>query len=181
MRLLENTALWLLLITLGASGCGWSSDYKGAVRNTIRGGNYADKIDFDSCVRNWSFFEGKRVRGKFIRAMSEGQNNYGVLLEIGGSGFPRYDYVIINKFSLESNLGEPQDLVNSELGRLLQDIYDKDLVSIDRGSSRAVDDGPCYYMTLVAGKVRKELAFYGEPENSLEGSLVRKILAVADK
>lgn len=138
-----------------------------------------DRVGFESCVRNWSFFKGKRVRSRFIRAMSEGQINYGVLLEIGSSGFPRYDYVIVNNFNLDSSFGESQDLVKSELGELLQTIYAGDLNSIDRGSSRAVDDGPCYYMTLVVGKVSKELAFYGEPEDSLEGSLVKKILEVA--
>jgi hypothetical protein len=135
------------------------------------------RVELQQCLKSWHSLASER--GKLLDVMrgdkAEGE---AIILEIGNSGFPRYDYVYVGGMRLSSSLGHPKDLSRTELGRRLGVIYNDPLTNLQGDAQPGVDDGDCYFLTVEQRNSKKTVAVYGTPESSI-GQLVRALVMAA--
>lgn len=124
------------------------------------------------CVRGWSAIGAKR-------AEPPAPNRNGVLLETGGSGFPRYEYVRIEGMILVTSDGNQIDLTGSSLGLRLQEIYDGRNAELQGNATSASDYGNCRFLTTKGAWGINSVALYGDDGVAPSATLVREIRQAA--
>ena len=124
------------------------------------------------CVRGWSAIGAKRVE-------PPAPNGNGVLLETGGSGFPRYEYVRIDGMMLVTSDGNQIDLTGSSLGLRLQEIYDGRNAELQGNAISAIEDENCYFLTTKGAWGINSVALYGDDGSEPSATLVRGIREAA--
>ncbi|WP_374348746.1 hypothetical protein [Thermomonas sp.] len=129
------------------------------------------------CIKHWGALRIKRV-GLLNAPSGEGGS---VLLEIGNSGFPRYDYVRVDGFLLKSSFIATVDLSHSALSKHLMELYANPPIDLHGSADAEVDDGDCYYLTVIGGGMQRSVAVYGSPKATPTGLLIREMLDVATK
>ena len=171
--------IFIPLLTLLAScvmaqsikGVEASRDYKAAIAQAEVKQGGGRRLELESCIKHW---DAMRIR----RGGSLGEG-HSVLLEIGNSGFPRYDYVRIDGFLLRSSFNADVDVSRSALGKRLMEIYASQSIDLRGNADSEVDDGDCYYLTVNSGGTKKSVAVYGTPESTASGLLIKEMLEMA--
>ena len=175
--------IFIPLLTLLAScvmaqsikGVEASRDYKTAIAQAEVKQGTDRRLELESCIKHWDAMRIRRV-GSLNESLGEGHS---VLLEIGNSGFPRYDYVRIDGFLLRSSFNADVDVSRSALGKRLMEIYASQSIDLRGNADSEVDDGDCYYLTVNSGGTQKSVAVYGAPESTPSGLLINEMLEMA--
>ena len=150
-------------------------DYQEAISQTevIQGTDR--KSELRRCIKHWDALRVQRVG---LDDSFSGEEN-AVLLEIGNSGFPQYNYVRIDGSVLKSSFGKAVDISGSDLAGQLQELYANPSVDLPGSASADVDDGDCYFLTIFAAGTRRSAAIYGSPESTRTGLLIKEVLEIA--
>lgn len=151
-------------------------DYQQAIEQAQVGQEVDRREDLRRCIKHWGLLNIERS-GFPDEASGEGA----ILLEIANSGFPRYDYVLIDGYLLRNGSGAEVDISDSDLGRRIKDIYSNPSIDLHGSIDEQVDDGDCYYLTLRVRGKQQSIVFYGYPKLIEEGLLIRKILDTASE
>lgn len=133
--------------------------------------------ELERCIKHWDVLRIERA-GSLNDATGEGRS---VLLEIGNSGFPRYDYIRIDDFSLTSSYTAAIDVSKSALGKRLMEIYANHSLDFRGSADSEIDDGDCYYLTVNGSGLQESIAVYGAPESTPSGLLIKEMLKTAQK
>lgn len=181
-------AIYTSLLTLLAScvmaqpskGIEASLDYQQAIAQAVIKQRIDRRPELRRCIKHWDALRVERI-GLLFPEPSEGRSGEQrlVLLEIGNSGFPRYDYVRIDGFLLTSSLGPSSDISQSALGEHLTEMYAKPPTNLRGSADAKVDDGNCYYLTVSDSGIQKSVAMYGPPGSTPLGLLIKEMIKVA--
>jgi hypothetical protein len=152
-----------------------SRDYRTAIAQAeVRQGTDR-RAELERCIKLWGVVHVQ------IEPLNKSSNEHSVLLEIGNSGFPRYDYVRIDGFLLKSSFGAETDVSQSVLSERLKKIYSGRQVDLRGSADAEVDDGDCYFLTVSGGGTHKSIAVYELPATTSSGLLIKEILKEAQK
>src|SRR5688572_30592717 len=124
-----------------------SLDYQEAIAQAEVTQGTDRRPELRRCIKHWDALRIERI-GSLNASPGEGGS---VLLEIGNSGFPRYDYVRIDGFLLKSSFNAAVDISHSALGRRLMELYANPSIDLRGSADAEVDDGDCYYLTVIGG------------------------------
>jgi hypothetical protein len=152
-----------------------SRDYKTAIAQAEVKQGTDRRLELESCIKHWDAMHIQRV-ALLNESLGESRS---VLLEVGNSGFPRYDYVRIDGFLLRSSFNGDVDVSRSLLGKRLMGIYADQSIDLRGNADSEVDDGDCYYLTVNSGGMQKSIAVYGTPESTPSGLLIKEMLEMA--
>jgi hypothetical protein len=172
----------IFFLVLFATGCNnipsieHSSTIGYAQAISIYGGLNAD--DLQSCVRGWNSAQAQRDNiAKDVNRDAGVDGNVEIIIEIGNSGFDRYDYLFTNKGILNSSLGTSK-IISAELQNTINSIA-SDKNFWDKWSARDVFDDDCYFVSVINRNISRTIAIYGLPENSKAALLVNQIMTKA--
>ena len=186
MRFLCHASTCIVLVALPAAHAGdipALPDYSMAIGHANFTGKVDRRFELNRCVKLWDAVSDEREHlAKAIANKSAEAGRRGVLLEMGGSGFPRYDFVRIEGFTLSSSFNsEIMDISETPLGKRVAMLYSS--ANVDLPGSDAdgpEDDAGCYFLTLTVNGASTSAALYGDPSPGVAGSLVREILLVVN-
>lgn len=149
-----------------------NQNFKVAIEN----GSSSIRYDLARCAENWKFYPERRAKYDELVANANFAEAPMIGLQIGNSGFGRYDFIFVNGKRIESSF--PNKISASsrklvELNKILSKIDATDLVE---ESSPKQEDGDCYFLIGNDGKDVRHMAFYGTPGSTKTGLLIRKML-----
>lgn len=147
-------------------------DYKATIAQAEAKYGADRRLELERCIKHWDAMGIQRVN----KSLEEDRS---VLLEVGNSGFPRYDYVRIDGFLLRSSFNAEVDVSNSALGKRLMGLYVSQANDLRGYADSEVDDGDCYYLTVNSGGTQKSVAVYGAPGSTPSGLLIKEMLEMA--
>jgi len=133
--------------------------------------------ELQRCLKHWSVLQVERRGLELFNADSDQTGK--VLLEVGNSGFMRYNYVYVEGTFLRSSSGKEKDISRSELGGLLKDLFEHNLQGLKKNdSSIKSDDDDCYFLSFTDGITSTAIASYGIPDTDA-GKLIQALIAEA--
>lgn len=132
------------------------------------------RIELRRCVKNW---DAMRAQRKSLGDQDDIASET-ILLEIGNSGFPRYDYVYVAGTHLSSSFGKQEDISSTNLEKLVRAVFVGSLKDLRGNAWYEAEDGDCYYLTAADSRGRKSVAVYGVPDSTVTGSLIREMLKI---
>jgi hypothetical protein len=154
-----------------------SVDYHEAIEHAEIKPESDRRLELRGCVKNWDALSTDRT-GLFDGSPSKAGS---VTLEVGNSGFPRYDYVRVDGFLLSSSYSSATvDVSKSSLGKKLSKLYASSLADLYGSADAEVDDGDCYYLTVNGNAGKRSVAIYGYPGSTQSGILVKELLDAAE-
>lgn len=156
-------------------------NYDEAIKNASVTATSDKRNELMRCVKNWSLLS--KARGDFGKMLfSKKPTLPGVeyILEVGGSGFSRYDYVYIYGGGVHSSFG-PEKILNFPGTVSLTEFANQILGGLPGSATSEVLDGSCYFFSVKENGVVKSVAFYGELDASPIGVGIKNILDVARK
>jgi hypothetical protein len=129
-----------------------------------------------NCVKNWRSYSERR--SKFHEIVAQGRREDGpiIALQIGNSGFGRYDFIVVNGSSTNSSFPK----LHARSSKELIDLYDR--LRVDESTdladpgSPSQDDGDCYFLMIKDGGEVRNVAIYGTPGATKVGLLIKKML-----
>lgn len=124
----------------------------------------------ERCVRNWDEIRIERTR---VDTSKQGR---AVLLEIGNSGFPRYDYVLMEGGVMTNGNGATINVSETPLEGLLDKAFLADAAALRSGKDSGGDDGDCYFLTLKEDGRKEVIEVYGDSGSKLIKMLINRIL-----
>jgi hypothetical protein len=148
-------------------------DYSDAIDRAAAPPNADVRYELERCVRHWSVLNVKRA------TLGVSKTNRSLLIEIGNSGFPRYDYVRIDGPLMSSSLGPTVDISKVPLGAEVAQLYSVDVADLRVSADDKVDDGDCYFLTINGEGGRQTAAIYGKPSSTVLRQLMDRILNTA--
>jgi hypothetical protein len=156
-------------------------DFQDAIRQAqVRDGNDR-RPDLRQCVRQWAVLGKKRTAlydelDKDIHGSIRARQ---IVLEIGNSGFPKYEYVHINGSHLSSSLGGSMDLSGYSFGDLLERIYAGQAPTLSGRAHGDTEDDNCYFLTVITNKGQISVAIYGQLMPTFTELLIAYLVDVA--
>lgn len=136
----------------------------------VSGSKGENAYELERCVRNWGEMNATRARVDASEAPRS------VLLEVGNSAFPRYDYVLIEKGLMTSSMGPAINVSTEPFEDLLDQIFSADASELHSGAGSSIEDGDCYFLTLKEGGSKKTIEVYGESGSGLFRSFIDQVL-----
>ena len=124
----------------------------------------------ERCVRNWDEIGIERSR------VDTSKQDRAVLLEIGNSGFPRYDYVLIEGGVMTNSNGATINVSETPLEGLLEKAFLADAAALRSGADGGGDDGDCYFLTLKEHDRKEVIEVYGESGSELTKLMIDRIV-----
>ncbi|HET6630385.1 MAG TPA: hypothetical protein VFG91_11480 [Woeseiaceae bacterium] len=136
------------------------------------------KLELRQCLRNWASKEKDRNRlfGNLLSA--EKSTSPIVILEIGNSGFPRYDYILVEGSTIKSSFKAQtsRDLVD-DVHAIISGISAHDMARYRGSAHSSIDDGDCYFLTVRKDGAIKQVAVYGELGSTSSGLLTKDLIS----
>lgn len=137
--------------------------------------------DLRRCIKLWSVLKVKRTT--FYDKL--GWNVLGnvekdkIILEIGNSGFPRYDYIYITGNRMISSFGSSIDLSKYSFGEILVELYAGRAQILSGNASDDTEDGNCYFLTVIGNNTKNSVAVYGELKSTFTDLLIAYLVDMA--
>lgn len=179
MKLLITIIMTLLLGAPFRAYGQMSDGYQSITANSFKDSVPTVRPEILACIANWQFYSEKRTGFKENLVQMAAASGSVLILEIGGSGFGRYDFVIWNGHEMRSSFAGPKYLRNDELQEILSSL---DMTSnkefVDPGTP-GQDDGECYFLTVQKGGMQRRSVVYGTPGTTKIGRIIKKILGLA--
>ena len=153
------------------------TDYKLAIDSAVVSAENDSRAWMRTCVRQWVPFSKER-NAIFRELHARRSADLSILLEVGNSGFPKYDFVFVADDFIRTSLGRSEGkLADSEVAQLTNAVTGK----LDEMVGSAVAqsfDSDCYFLTVRQGSRTKQVAIYGSAESTLADQIVREMLSL---
>jgi hypothetical protein len=181
---MKRTITFSALLLIGACamaqkdvGIQPEADYQDAINNVPPTGGIDRTHELMRCLDGWHRIGADRQSAQ--SAVREPKDAKSILLEIGNSGFPSYNYVRVKDLSITSSYGGEIDLSISPISRVINQVYEERGASLTSELNSNVDDGDCYYLSIYTRDFSRTVVMYGPPSKTATGQLIQKILEAA--
>jgi hypothetical protein len=140
------------------------------------------RSDLHLCVEKWSDALAEK-RTELLRQVLNDKNELkgdGALLEVGGSSWPRYDYIYVEGAKLKSSFANAAnlDIAGTVLHKRLREISAQDLTQMTGRADSGAMDAPCYFLSVKKGAFVKSIAVYAPLGTSSADLLIGDLLSI---
>jgi hypothetical protein len=152
--------------------------YEDAVSEVVRfqGDEWAS--EFKRCRDGWRTKQRERIElFKLFELMSLAEEEVVLLVEIGNSGFSRYDYLLVSDGYLRSSFG-PGKRISSAMSRAVSGMGVEGAALWGNPLPSEAYDDDCYFVTLRRNDSKQVMASYGVPETDV-GSIIENLVLEA--
>lgn len=134
------------------------------------------------CIKNWTVLSTERAAA-FAYPAGWPANDGGqtIFLEIGSSGFPAYSYIHLVGNKIRSNLIQPGLEVGDVAAAKISAIYTQAGNGNWQSDWIAMQDGNCYFLTIISKKKHRLILSYGSTGKLSSNSIIRKVIELTNQ
>lgn len=150
------------------------TDYEEAIGEARVSGESDGTPWLHNCVRQWSDLDGQR-RALVDEFNGRRADDIGVLLEVGNSGFGKYEFVAVIGDRVKTSGGE-KSLTKSELSRL-RTLLGEGFTGIHGEAVADKFDADCFFLTMRVRDQTRQVAIYGSPRQAAAEKLIGELIS----